>query len=154
MKETPRYSHDKDGHTEAVMFVFKRGDEILIEHRYDKTPPEPYIPNGSIEMKDREVAGSNGDYRDVALKREIGEEFDGKITPLEYQPLSEFTVKERNSIFYIYLVSKWLGKFENYSYEDGKVAAKLEWVKEARAKTLFIYPLLFHALDAAFHKTK
>lgn len=152
MKETPRYSHDKDGHMEAVMFVFKRGDEILIEHRYDKTPPEPYIPNGSIEMKDRKEAGEQGDYKDVALRREICEEFNGKITPLEYKLLSEFTVKERNSIFYIYLVSRWLGAFEKYSYEDGNTAARLEWVSEAKARTLFIYPLLFHALDEVFSK--
>lgn len=149
MKEKPQLSY-RDGLTEAVMFVFKRDNQILIEHRFDKKPPEPYIPNGSIEMKDRIEAGDQGDYREVALRREINEEFKGKITPLEYKPLSEFTVEERKSIFYIYLISKWFGEFERYSVEDGEIAAELEWVDEARARTLFIYPLLFHALDEAF----
>lgn len=153
MKEKPQYSRNEKGNSEAVMFVFKRGKEILIEHRYDKVPPEPYIPNGSIEMKDRRKAGPTGNYREVALRREIDEEFDGKITPTEYKPISEFTVEERNSIFYIYLISKWLGEFGEYSYEDGEIAAKLEWANEERAKSLFIYPLLFHALDVALNNT-
>lgn len=151
MKEKPQYSY-RDGKTEAVMFVFKRDNQLLIEYRFDKEPPEPYIPNGSIEMKDKIAAGDQGDYREVALRREIDEEFNGKITPVKYEYLSEFTVEQRKSIFYIYKVSKWLGEFERYSVEEGKVAAELEWVDEARARTLFIYPLLFHALDEVFNK--
>lgn len=151
MKEAPQLSY-RDGNTEAVMFVFKRGTEILIEHRYDKEPPEPYIPNGTIEMKDRREAGDQENYRDVALRREISEEFNGKVTPLQYEPLSEFTVEERKSIFYIYLVSSWSGEFEEYSVEDGDRAAKLEWADEERARTLFTFPLLFHALDVVFNK--
>ncbi len=151
MKEKPQYSY-KDGKSEAVMFVFKRNNQLLIEHRFDKEPPEPYIPNGSIEMKDRIAAGDKGDYREVALRREINEEFNGKITPIKYEYLSEFTVEQRKSIFYIYKVSEWLGEFEKYSVEEDKVAAELEWVDEARARTLFIYPLLFHALDVVFPK--
>jgi hypothetical protein len=136
----------REGFIEAVMFAFSKGEDLLVEHRLEVDPPEPFIPNGKIEMRDR-YGGDSVDYKEVALKREIDEEFQGRIEPLEYELISEYPVEEIRVIFYIYLINNWSGEFPEYSVEEGEKSAILEWKTASEAKTLFKYPVLTHAVE-------
>lgn len=138
------FSYTPDGYLEAVMFIFPRGSEILTENRLEKTPPEPFIPNGKIELKDIQPGK---DYKDVALQREILEEFQGKVQPLEYSQLDEYKVDEIKVIFYLYLIQKWAGEIPAASFEEGVKSADLEWRSVDEAEKVFQFPVLHFAIQ-------
>lgn len=144
MTEKDQYVYNKEGFLEAVMFVFVQGNKLLIEHRMDKVPPEPFIPNGKIETKDQR---ENNDYKQAAVKREISEEFGTDVVPTQMEQIGEFSVPQIKAVFYIYLIKEWTGEITSESYEEGKVSASLEWVTAEAARQIFSYPVLNYALD-------
>lgn len=129
---------------EAIMFAFVKNGKLLVEHRLEKNPPEPFIPNGKIEERDK---ASDLDYRESALRREIREEFGEEIVPKKVEYLGEYEVEAINVIFYIYLINSWEGEIGTESYEEGKVNANLEWMNLEDANKIFAYPILHHVVD-------
>lgn len=114
------------GYREAVLFLFYKKGHILIEHRPIKGGKETFIPNGGIDTKDM-VGGE--DYKVVAMKREIGEEFANKVEIKKFVPIGEFIVEEIKIKFYGYLVTDWTGIMPEHTVEDGQKFADLEWIK-------------------------
>lgn len=137
----------KDGLGEVVMFLLHKDNQILTEYRIEKEPHEWFIPNGGIEDEDVVRAKRTGeDYRVVAVHREMDEEFSGvKPTSMTYK--GKFEVLAIKSVFYIYLVDKWDGDIPEYNYEEGKLAAELHWMDIEKARSLFTWPVLQHALS-------
>lgn len=137
------YSY-KRGFSEGVVFAFFDGKNILIEHRPNETivggEKEIFFTNGSIEMKDHD---KEENYIITALKREINEEFDGKVIPIEFHFLGELEVPEINALFYVYLISKWEGSMPAYTIEEGKKFADLEWVNLQDRSNYFKYESAF-----------
>ena len=127
----------QNGYLEAVMFVFLRNGKILVEHRLEKDKPEPFIPNGRIELKDKQ---GKTDYRIKALKREIKEEFQNKIKIEKFRFLTEYKVESKKIWFYVYLIEKWKGNFPRYSVENGKKSADLEWIDLKNCLSIFKLP--------------
>jgi 8-oxo-dGTP pyrophosphatase MutT (NUDIX family) len=100
---------------------------VLLEWRPDKDGKhtDVFYPSGSIEMKDH---GHDGiDYREVALRREIGEEFRGGVTVERVLYLGETKVPAIGLIFYVYWVEAWSGDPGGWTWEDGAAHARLEW---------------------------
>ncbi len=116
----------KNGYREAVLFLFYKKGHILIEHRPKGEEKEIFIPNGGIEEKD---FGFKEDYKIVAMKREVDEEFAGKIQIKKFFPLGEFIVEELKIKFFGYLVIDWTGIMPEHTIEEGKKFAELEWIK-------------------------
>lgn len=131
-----------NGYREGVVFVFlKDMDQILVEHRpLDEENYETFFTSGSIETKDYK---SNIDYRIMALKREINEEFQKKIKIKEYKYLNEIKVDEINVIFYVYLITEWEGNMPNFTIEEGKKHADLQWVKLEEKEKIFRFQSAF-----------
>jgi len=118
----------KDGFLEAVMFAFYKNGKILIEHRPSKNndEKEAFIPNGRIDRSD---LNKNDDYRIVALKREINEEFNNNVKPLKFKYVMTFIVEKLKIRFYVYLVAEWSGEMPKFTVENSKKFADLEWIK-------------------------
>jgi hypothetical protein len=115
---------------EVVKYVLLRDTTILTEYRTpDAGHPDAatLIPGGGIEEVDK-LTGK--DYREVALLREISEELQGDVTVASYHYLGEFEIKERNFIFYIYLITDWQGSIPEYIMENGKKDGKLAWIEK------------------------
>ncbi len=131
---------------EVVMFLLYKGNQVLTEYRVEKEPHEWFIPNGSIEDEDVIRAKETGeDYRVVAVHREMDEEFAG-VKPISMTYKGAFEVQAIKAIFYIYLVDKWDGDIPEYNYEEGQLAAELHWMSVEKARSLFIWPVVNHAL--------
>ena len=114
----------KGSYREAVLFLFKQDNLILIEHRPTDDGVEVFIPNGGIQEIDLE----GDDYRLTAVKREIREEFNGAIEIRDWHPLGEYIVEELAIKFYGYVIIEWEGILPKYTVEDGRLFAKLEWI--------------------------
>lgn len=82
MLDGDRYSFC-DGYLEAVVFVFydQKTKKLLVEKRPNG---DIFFPSGKIEKKDHDY---KEDYKTVALKREVKEEFAGKVSFDYYQYL-------------------------------------------------------------------
>ena len=122
----------RNGYVEASVFLFYRNGSILIEHRPGSEGKETFIPNGTIEDKDK---GIEEDYRIVAMKREALEEMNVKVTEFEY--LTEYKVEEPRIWFYCYVITGWKGEIPHYTIEEGKKFADLEWINLKEYKDYF-----------------
>ncbi len=122
----------RNGYIEAAVFLFYRHGDILIEHRPGPEGKETFIPNGTVEEKDK---GKKEDYRIVAMRREALEEMSVTITEFEY--LTECKVEEPKIWFYCYVVTGWEGEIPPYTIEEGKKFADLEWINLKEYKDYF-----------------
>jgi 8-oxo-dGTP pyrophosphatase MutT (NUDIX family) len=113
------------GYREAVLFLFYKKGHILVEHRPAGDAKETFIPNGGIDEKDLKLEGG---YRINAMRREVNEEFDNKIKLKKFISIGEFAVEEIKINFFGYLVLDWEGIMPEYTVEDGKKFAELEWI--------------------------
>jgi len=132
----------RDGYIEAAVFLFYRNGSILIEHRPGPEGKETFIPNGTVEDKDK---GTREDYRIVAMKREALEEMNAKITEFEY--LTEYKVEEPRIWFYCYMVTGWEGEIPHYTIEKGKKFADLEWINLKEYKKYFHFQSALHMCE-------
>jgi hypothetical protein len=127
----------KNDYREGVIFCFYKDGKINIEHRpLGNGKEDVFFTNGTIEVKDREV---DGDYRLVALKREIDEEFDGKIKIKKFEYLGEAKAEAINILFYVYLITSWEGEMPDYTVEEGKKFSRVEWADLGKAEAIFEY---------------
>ncbi len=115
----------KDGFLEAVVFIFYKDGKILAEIRPKGSGTEVFIPNGAVEQKDAE----NDDYLINAMKREISEEFQNKVTATKYEYLTSYKVDEIKTNFHAFLVTDWKGDLPAFTVEDGKKFADLKWIR-------------------------
>lgn len=133
---------------DAVMFLFTKnnGSKVLLEHRLtDKNKfEEIFIPNGSVEPIDRDTTEN---YLVSAMKREIKEEFCGKVVPINFISSGSYTVHEIGIIFYIFIVNSWSGKHPIYAEENGKRSARLKWHSIEEALKIMPYPSGIYALN-------
>lgn len=115
----------RDGYEEGVMFLFYDGESILIEHRPEAGGDVTFIPNGSIEERDRQA---DENYVVAALHREVSEEFADEVEVESLEKLREYRVADPPLWFYCYVVTEWTGTVPEYTVEDGERFADLEWV--------------------------
>jgi len=138
------YSY-KDGLREGVIFVFYKDGQILVEHRPTKTQKkETFFLNGSIELKDKV---QNKDYRIEALLREINEELQGKVTATKYEYLGEVAVEGIGVLFYVYIILEWEGSIPEYTVEDNKKFADLQWIKLSEKEKYFEFDSAFQVSE-------
>lgn len=117
----------KDGYMEGAIFLFYDDGDILIEHRPTGSGTETFIPNGTVEDRDK-TSGYHDDYIVAALLREVDEEFQGQVTVTEFDKLCEYKVEDPAIWFHAYVVTEWEGEVPEYTVEDGGRYADLEWV--------------------------
>lgn len=129
--------HDDEGYLEAVLFLFFQDGKILIEHRPKRNTKETFIPNGKIETKDFH---GDSDYKINAMKREVYEEFSGQVEVTNYRSIGVFDVDELKIRFFGYLITAWSGKVPEYTVEEGKKHADLEWVPIGKYKDYLKFP--------------
>jgi hypothetical protein len=124
--DEPAYSW-RDGLREGVAFLLTdRQRRVLLEWRPDKdgNHTDVFFPSGSIEMKDHRPGV---DYREVALLREIGEEFRGGVAVERVHYLGEVKVPAIGLTFYTYWIAAWSGDAGEWTWEDGAPHARLLW---------------------------
>lgn len=136
----------KGGYLEATLFLFFKDGKILIEHRPKNGGKETFIPNGKIDVLDLD---GGGDYRLVAMNREISEKFGDSVTVQKHLFLGEFIVKELKIRFYGYLITEWDGEFPEYTVEEGKRYADLEWIPIEGYKKCLKFPSAIHFVEKA-----
>jgi len=120
------YSY-RDGLREGVAFLLvDRQGRVLLECRPDKdgNHTDLFYPSGSIERRDHRAGA---DYREVALLREIGEEFRCAVTVERVQYLGEVKVPAIGLTFYTYWITAWSGDPGDWTWEDGAPHARLRW---------------------------
>ncbi len=138
--------HHKNGYLEAVLFLFFKDGSILIEHRPKNRGKETFIPNGKIDVADMQ---DGGDYRLVAMNREMSEEFGDSVAVQKHLFLGEFIVKELKIKFWGYLITDWDGEFPDYTVEEGKRYADLEWIPIEEYKSYLKFPSAIHFVEKA-----
>lgn len=136
----------KDDYLEATLFLFFKGGKILIEHRPKNGGKETFIPNGKIDVADLQ---GGGDYRLVAMNREICEEFGDSVAVQKHLFLGEFIVKELKIKFYGYLITGWEGEFPDYTVEEGERYADLQWIPIEEYKKYLKFPSAIHFVEKA-----
>ena len=124
----------REGFKEGVIFLFYQNDTILIEHRPTSSGIETFIPNGTVEDKDK---NKDEDYRIAAMKREAYEEMNVRITEFDY--LTELKVEEVKIWFYCYVVTGWEGVIPDYTLEEGRKFADLEWINLYQYRDYFTF---------------
>lgn len=117
----------RDGYMEGVIFLFHDDGDILIEHRPTEDGTETFIPNGTIEERDK-TSARHEDYTVAGLLREVDEELQGQVTVESLDKLCEYKVEDPAIWFHAYVVSEWDGTVPAYTVEDGERFADLEWV--------------------------
>jgi 8-oxo-dGTP pyrophosphatase MutT (NUDIX family) len=134
----------KDGRIEAVVFVFYKNGQVLIEKRPckpDHTGEKAYFfPSGKIDKNDLNF---EEDYKEIALKREIFEEFNNSISFEKSHYLGEVKVDKINIHFYVYLITDFQGSFPKYTIEEGEKFADLFWINMLDCKKYFIFDSAF-----------
>lgn len=131
----------KNGYREGVVFIFLEDERVLIENRsVDDNTYEVFFTSGSIEEKD--YLGDS-DYKINAMLREVDEEFNHKVKIRKYEYLEELKVEEINVIFYIYLITDWEGKIPNFTIENSKKDADLQWINLDEKEQYLIYDSAF-----------
>jgi 8-oxo-dGTP pyrophosphatase MutT (NUDIX family) len=133
------YSY-RDGLREAVAFLLlDEGRRVLLECRPDKhgTFTDIFFPSGSIEAKDHK--GDQADYREVALRREVFEEFRDGVRVDRLQLLGDVVVPEIGILFYVYWVVSWSGDPGSHSYEEDKPFGELRWSPLSEVRNVFPY---------------
>ena len=146
----------RDGLREGVAFLLVDDRRrVLLEWRPDKdgNHTDVFLPSGSIERKDH---GHNGiDYREVALRREIGEEFRGGVTVERVRYLGETKVPAIGLTFYVYWVESWSGDPGGWTWEDGAPHARLGWTPIEAVKDVIPWDtgaLMAEMLQAAMQR--
>jgi len=118
----------RDGLREVVAFLMVDDRRrVLLEWRPDRegSHTDVFFPSGSIDRKDH---GHDGvDYREVALRREIDEEFRSGVTVERVRCLGETRVPAIGLTFHVYWVESWSGDPGTWTWEDGAPHARLEW---------------------------
>lgn len=117
----------KHGYKEGAIFLFYDGTDILIEHRPSDDGTTTFIPNGTIEEKDKS-SDWHDDYVLAALHREVDEELQGQVSVDSLQKLCEYKVEDPPIWFHSYVVTEWTGEVPEYTVENGEKYADLEWV--------------------------
>ena len=136
---TDSYSY-KDGLREGVAFLLIDGEHrVLLECRPDSNGnfTDVFYPSGSIEIKDHK--DNQTDYREVALRREIDEEFRSGITVDRIQYLGDVEVPAIGIVFYVYWIASWSGDPGTHTYEEGVPFGKLRWMPLADVNTVNSY---------------
>lgn len=144
-------TYSKNGYREAVLFIFFKNHQILVEHRPQKSGFEIFIPNGNIEEED--LSGEEN-YRIVAMKREINEEFDNNIQLNQYYSLGSYIARKPNIKFYGYLIVDWVGHIPRYTIEENRRFAKLEWKPIVEYKEYFEIDTAVVFVKRALHALK
>jgi 8-oxo-dGTP pyrophosphatase MutT (NUDIX family) len=127
----------RDGLREGVAFLLVDGRRrVPLEWRPDSdgNHTDVSFPSGSIERKDHGPGGA--DYREVALRREICEEFRGGVTVGRVWYLGETRVAAIGLIFHVYWIQSWSGDPGMWTWEDGAPHARLEWTPIERVKNV------------------
>jgi hypothetical protein len=139
----------REGYLEAVMFLFVKNNNFLIEIRPKGNSEETFIPNGTIDKCDLD---KGGDYRINAIKREIDEEYRNSIKVENFEFLGEYTVEKLKIRFYGYLITDWVGDIPKYSIENGKLFAKLKWIPLVKYKKYLSYESSLHFVNRAIER--
>ncbi len=147
------YSY-RDGLREGVVFLLlddKR--RVLIECRPDNQGKftDLFYPSGSIEVTDHKDEQS--DYRETALRREVGEEFRNGVKIEHLQYLGICRIPEVGLVFYVYWVASWSGDPGKHKYEDHEPFGELRWMSINEAKSAIPYDSgtqIADMLEAAF----
>ena len=132
----------KNGLIEAVVFCFYKDGKVLLEDRGKGFNVEAIFPNGKIETKDK----YDQNYIVNALYREVSEEFDNKITIKNEKFLAEIEVHEINVLFYLFLITDWIGEFPLSIKEKGEPDSIVSFFEIKEAKKLFKHDNLFEML--------
>ncbi|WDV45702.1 hypothetical protein PV797_19750 [Clostridiaceae bacterium M8S5] len=131
----------KNGYREGVVFAFIKDDKVLIEKRPIQTGcHELFFPSGSIEDKDY---FNNIDYKIHALYREVSEEFEDKVEIKKYIYLDEMKAHEIKIVFYIYLITDWVGDIPKYTVENGEKDSDLLWIRLSDKDRYFSFESAF-----------
>lgn len=129
----------KQGYKEGVIFLFYDEGSILLEHRPADDGTETFIPNGTIEEKDKSST-AHDNYVVAALHREVDEELSGQVTVNSIDKLCEYQVEDPALWFYSYVVTDWDGEVPDYTVEEGEKYADLEWVPLSEYEEYLQFP--------------
>lgn len=133
----------KDGYKEGVAFCFYKDGKVLLEDRGRGFNNEAFFPSGTIELKDK----IDGNYIEVALLREIKEEFQGQIIVNSHVYLGEIKVDAIGVIFYLYLITDYHGSFPDVIKEEGELDSTIRFFTLNECKKLFKYDSAFEMLN-------
>lgn len=128
------YSY-KDGYREGVLFAFYKDGKVLLEDRGLGFDKEAFFPNGSIEVKDKVTEN----YIQVALFREISEEFNGRIQVNKMVYLGELKVGEINVLFYLFCIVDWKGELPDYIIEKDEKDSQIKMFSLEEARKIVKY---------------
>lgn len=134
---------------DAVVFLFHRNGKILVEERpaaFLNNKKAIFIPSGRVEKSDADF--------ESAMKREVAEEFDGKITINEFSYLASHYSKDVNLNFHCFLISKWDGEFPDYTIEDGRDFGRLFWITLSEYPKYMKFPSSTHFCKKLIELTK
>ena len=104
---------------EGVIFLFIDGaSQCLLETRFSNTGEKStFFTNGSVEESDVQECNN---YLEYSMKREVHEEFLGRITPNNYQSLGRCIAEAINVVFEVFVITAWEGNFPSHTWEDGE----------------------------------
>jgi len=114
---------------EAVVFVFLKDSEVLVEKRAKGNTFEGLriFPSGKVEVED---FGSDFDYRVEALRREVQEELG--VIPTRYcLILAKTYPREINMLLHCFLITEWQGQIETDRVIEKGI---FEWMDLSRAE--------------------
>lgn len=125
MEEPMQPGMQNDGYKEAILYLFKKGDRILIENAEGR---EVVMPHTVIEDADRKPMEDEDqeDYRIESLLRHINTRFGENLVVNNYEYLGEFEIADIKARFYGFLINDWEGNIDDLS-EKG--LNSLEWVE-------------------------
>ncbi len=110
---------------EAVVFLFIKDRDVLLEFRPRGVYEEMHIPGGGIEHGDKNI---DEKYAQIAMKREIAEELGEQIKVLAYQYAGNTIREETGSRYFAFLVTKWKGEIPSHIKEKGEPDSRLVWI--------------------------
>ncbi len=141
--------YNSDEYLEAVLFLFVKDGKMLVELRPKKDHIETFIPNGRIDTED---FNKDEDYKIVAMKREISEEFSNQVKISNYIPLGIFKVEQLKFKFFGYLITRWDGEVPDYTIEGGEKFADLKWIPLKEHKEHLKLPSALFFVEEAIKK--
>lgn len=111
---------------EAVVFLFIKENQVLVEYRFINGKETVLVPGGGIDEIDKNIGE---DYRENALAREIREELGENIQILEHRMVGEVIREETGSRFYVFFVTKWIGELPDKVINRKQEQGKLLWLE-------------------------